>query len=267
MGSRTYGNVGQSQWGLVMINPIISRCTPACCVFAGWELTRGVRVVPPAFEDCAKLPQKVEVAAYDEDSGALDADDHIGTGFIRLVSQNGYLLSRRGGSLPASASGFDTHRHSISSCVGQGRHPHMDTWELDEWIELMSVDSKICGEVRVVSRWAPRIKMPEQPMRGTMRAVVFEVCLAHARPPRSTDSAPNAQLTPPQYARALRSGDGPQGGGHLRPQRRLRARAGGGRGAADAHAGRLRRARSLGRGGGGRRRGCGGGGECFPRVD
>eukprot|EP01047_Picozoa_sp_COSAG01_P103711 COSAG01_NODE_33137_length_569_cov_2.853191_1_plen_113_part_00 len=31
------------------------------------------------------------------------------------VSQNGYLLSRRGRSLPANASGFDTHRDSISS--------------------------------------------------------------------------------------------------------------------------------------------------------
>jgi hypothetical protein len=31
------------------------------------------------------------------------------------VSQNGYLLSRRGRSLPASVSGFDTHRASISS--------------------------------------------------------------------------------------------------------------------------------------------------------
>jgi hypothetical protein len=31
------------------------------------------------------------------------------------VSQNGYLLSRRVRSLPANASGFDTHRDSISS--------------------------------------------------------------------------------------------------------------------------------------------------------
>jgi hypothetical protein len=36
-----------------------------------------------------------------------------------LVSQNGYLLSRRVRSLPANASGFDTHRDSISSrCAG-----------------------------------------------------------------------------------------------------------------------------------------------------
>jgi hypothetical protein len=31
------------------------------------------------------------------------------------VSQNGWLLSRRGRSLPASASGFDTHRDSIQA--------------------------------------------------------------------------------------------------------------------------------------------------------
>jgi hypothetical protein len=33
----------------------------------------------------------------------------------RVVSQNGYLLSRRVRSFPANASGFDTHRDSISS--------------------------------------------------------------------------------------------------------------------------------------------------------
>jgi hypothetical protein len=32
-----------------------------------------------------------------------------------LVSQNGWLLGRRGRSLPANASGLDTHRDSISS--------------------------------------------------------------------------------------------------------------------------------------------------------
>eukprot|EP01047_Picozoa_sp_COSAG01_P055514 COSAG01_NODE_6190_length_3803_cov_3.030238_2_plen_148_part_00 len=32
------------------------------------------------------------------------------------VSQNGWLLSRRGRSRPASVSGFDTHRDSITSC-------------------------------------------------------------------------------------------------------------------------------------------------------
>ena len=68
-----------------------------------------------------------------------NADDHIGTGFIRL-----------------------------------GKQPHMEAWTLDEWIDLMSMDSKISGQVRVVSSWAPQIKMPERPMRGTMRAVVYE---------------------------------------------------------------------------------------------
>jgi hypothetical protein len=32
-----------------------------------------------------------------------------------MVSQNGYLSSRRGRSLPANAGGFDTHRDPISS--------------------------------------------------------------------------------------------------------------------------------------------------------
>jgi hypothetical protein len=34
---------------------------------------------------------------------------------LQQVRQNGYLLSRRGRSLPANASGLDTHRDSISS--------------------------------------------------------------------------------------------------------------------------------------------------------
>jgi hypothetical protein len=44
------------------------------------------------------------------------------------VSQNGYLLSRRGRILPANASGFATHRDSISSrfdCRSGGGHGAM----------------------------------------------------------------------------------------------------------------------------------------------
>jgi hypothetical protein len=33
---------------------------------------------------------------------------------VRVVSQNGWLLSRRGRSAPADASGLDTHRDSIT---------------------------------------------------------------------------------------------------------------------------------------------------------
>jgi hypothetical protein len=36
-----------------------------------------------------------------------------------MVGQNGYLLSRRGRSLPANASGSDTHRDSLSSRCAQ----------------------------------------------------------------------------------------------------------------------------------------------------
>jgi hypothetical protein len=39
----------------------------------------------------------------------------VGCNFICVVSQNGWLLGRRGRSLPANASGLDTHRDSISS--------------------------------------------------------------------------------------------------------------------------------------------------------
>jgi hypothetical protein len=39
------------------------------------------------------------------------------------VSQNGWLLSRRGRTLPANASGVDTHRASISSRCGQVSSP------------------------------------------------------------------------------------------------------------------------------------------------
>jgi hypothetical protein len=40
-----------------------------------------------------------------------------------MVSQNGWLLSRRGRSLPANASGFDTHRDSISSLFDCRQRP------------------------------------------------------------------------------------------------------------------------------------------------
>eukprot|EP01049_Picozoa_sp_SAG25_P022796 SAG25_NODE_9309_length_378_cov_0.806452_1_plen_90_part_01 len=38
---------------------------------------------------------------------------------LPLVSQNGWLLSRRGCSLPASVSGFDTHCDAITSRSGR----------------------------------------------------------------------------------------------------------------------------------------------------
>jgi hypothetical protein len=49
--------------------------------------------------------------------GWLRFEDSAGglQGKLYQVSQNGYLLSRRGRSLPANASGFDTHRDLISS--------------------------------------------------------------------------------------------------------------------------------------------------------
>jgi hypothetical protein len=73
------------------------------------------------------------------------------------VRQNGYLLSRRGRSLSANASGFDTHCDSISSCFDcrwqqgmrlppgarKGRcHPRLAK-ELEKWVRV---------EARVVSR-------------------------------------------------------------------------------------------------------------------
>jgi hypothetical protein len=79
----------------------------------------------PDFDDW--LVQTDRESGRDYFVHALDGD-----GSRRLtpppVSQNGYVLSRRGRSLPANASGFDTHRDSISSrfdCRG-GRRSRPD---------------------------------------------------------------------------------------------------------------------------------------------
>eukprot|EP01049_Picozoa_sp_SAG25_P004271 SAG25_NODE_266_length_10666_cov_14.508943_2_plen_119_part_00 len=48
-------------------------------------------------------------------SPAVSLSPRSARGEEEEVSQNGYLLSHRGCSLPANASGFDTHRDSISS--------------------------------------------------------------------------------------------------------------------------------------------------------
>jgi hypothetical protein len=45
----------------------------------------------------------------------MDADEVAWRREEKEVSQNGWLLGRRGRSLPANASGLDTHRDSISS--------------------------------------------------------------------------------------------------------------------------------------------------------
>jgi hypothetical protein len=57
---------------------------------------------------CIAVLTSVQLAHAKERRVAAEA-------LARAVSQNGYLLSRRSRSLPANASGFDTHRDSISS--------------------------------------------------------------------------------------------------------------------------------------------------------
>ena len=62
-------------------------------------------------------------AAYSAAAGKLSADmktifQSPEVGGCVQVSQNGWLLGRRGRSLPAHVSGLDTHRDSISSRFG-----------------------------------------------------------------------------------------------------------------------------------------------------
>eukprot|EP01047_Picozoa_sp_COSAG01_P082572 COSAG01_NODE_16916_length_1194_cov_1.537900_1_plen_95_part_10 len=58
--------------------------------------------------DRDRLAEKSDMAAK---MAAVEGENAM----LRQVSQNGQLLSRRGRSSPASASGLDTHRDSISS--------------------------------------------------------------------------------------------------------------------------------------------------------
>jgi Ca2+-binding EF-hand superfamily protein len=93
---------------------------------------------PLVFEDMLKIPPRIDVSAFDEDTA--DADDHIGTGFIKL-----------------------------------GEKDELVPWEADEWITILEkAGRKTTGEVRVVSSWNPLVREPEKPLLGKMTVKVYE---------------------------------------------------------------------------------------------
>ena len=100
MGAPKCRIVGKSQPVLIMIDPIIS---PRTCRLR--EAEAG------ASEACDRVRELELQAAQAAQAAARSTSTAVAT----LVSQNGYLLSRRGRSSPASASGFDTHRAPITS--------------------------------------------------------------------------------------------------------------------------------------------------------
>jgi hypothetical protein len=81
----------------------------------GWVDAEKLRRVFASFGDYELSDEQLETMLPPPPAGC--PSNGTGRVAIRLpqVSQNGYLLSRRGRSSPANASGFDTHRDSISS--------------------------------------------------------------------------------------------------------------------------------------------------------
>lgn len=93
---------------------------------------------PLVFEEMLKIPPRIDVTAFDEDQA--DADDHIGTGFIKLAEKD-----------------------------------ELAKWDVDEWITILEkAGRKTTGEVRVVASWNPVVKEPEKPLLGKMTVTVYE---------------------------------------------------------------------------------------------
>jgi hypothetical protein len=102
--------------------PSASPCTPEVSAFLAW-------IRSPCLRHCVHgasiggggggggAPHRLPPSSGSSAAGSSSAGEEGGSSSSsgRLVSQSGSLLGRRGRSLPANASGLDTHRDSISS--------------------------------------------------------------------------------------------------------------------------------------------------------